>query len=83
MAKTHKIEITAMNFPDNTEIAKGDTVEWTNKMGTVHTVTADNGEFDSGNLNINDSFSHTFEAAGAVAYHCEIHKFMKGTVTAT
>ena len=81
VATTHQIEITAMNFPPNTEIAKGDTVEWTNKMDTVHTVTADNGEFDSGNLAKDASFSHTFETAGAVAYHCNIHTFMTGTVT--
>ena len=63
MAETHKIEITTMAFPPNTPIAKGDTVVWTNRMGMPHTVTADNGEFDSGHLKTDDSFSRTFEAA--------------------
>ncbi len=83
MAETHNIEIMEMAFPTNTPIATGDTVVWTNRMDMEHTVTADNGEFDSGNLKTDQSFSRTFEAAGAVAYHCDIHSFMKGTVTAT
>ena len=83
MAQTHNIEITEIAFPTNPPIAKGDTVVWTNRMGMDHTVTADDGEFDSGHLNTNQSFSRTFEAAGAFAYHCDIHNFMKGTVTAT
>ena len=83
MAQTHNIEITEIAFPTNPPIAKGDTVVWTNRMGMDHTVTADDGECYSGHLNTNQSFSRTFEAAGAVAYHCDIHNFMKGTVTAT
>jgi plastocyanin len=26
---------------------------------------------------------HTFSASGSVAYHCQIHPFMKGTVIVT
>ena len=80
---THTIEITAMNFPADTPVATGDTVMWTNRMGATHTVTADNGEFDSGNLRRDQSFSHTFTSPGAVPYHCEIHPFMTGQVTVT
>jgi plastocyanin len=58
-------------------------VTWTNRMSARHTVTADNGEFDSGQLARDQSFSHTFTAAGAVPYHCEIHPFMTGQVTVT
>jgi plastocyanin len=80
---THNIEITTMSFPADTPVAAGDTVTWTNRMNAIHTVTADNGEFDSGNLRKDQSFSHTFTSAGAVAYHCEIHPFMTGQVTVT
>ena len=52
-------------------------------MNMQHTVTADNGEFDSGVLNKDQSFSHVFAAAGVVGYHCEIHGNMVGTVTVT
>jgi plastocyanin len=80
MAQTN-IDITTMAYPDNTPLAKGDTVVWTNKMRMPHTVTADNGEFDSGRVAPNKSFSHTFAAAGQFSYHCEIHPDMTGTVS--
>jgi plastocyanin len=83
MAKTHTIEITGFAFPDNTPVAQGDTVEWINKMGMDHTVTADEGEFDSGPFGEDETFSYQFDTAGAFAYHCNIHRRMKGKVTVT
>lgn len=83
MAKTHTVEIKTMAFPANTPVEKGDTVTWINRMPMNHTVTADNGAFDSGALGNNKSFSHVFQDAGVVAYHCKIHPNMKGKVTAT
>ena len=42
MAQTHKINIQNMKFdPASVSITKGDTVEWTNRMGMAHTVTGD------------------------------------------
>ena len=81
--RTHKIDITARSFPKNTPVAKGDTVVWTNRMGMQHTVTADNGEFDSGPLAKDKSFSHVFDAPGTIPYHCDFHGDMTGTVTVT
>jgi len=78
---THKIDITSIAFPANTPVAKGDTVLWTNKMNMNHTVTADNGSFDSGTFGKDKTFSHVFDTAGTVAYHCKIHASMKGKVT--
>ena len=79
-----RIDITGFSFPANTPVAKGDTVVWTNKMRAQHTVTSDkDGEFDSGQLGQNQSFSRAFNEAGAFAYHCENHDSMKGTVTVT
>jgi plastocyanin len=83
MAQTYKVEITEMKFPDSVPVARGDTVEWTNRMGMAHTVTADNSEFDSGALSKGQTFSHVFNDAGMVSYHCEIHDFMKGAVVVT
>jgi plastocyanin len=79
MAK-HSIEIKTMAFPASTPVAKGDTVEWIDKMSMAHTVTADDGSFDSGELDPGKSFSHTFDATGTVPYHCDIHPRMKGSV---
>jgi plastocyanin len=83
MAKTYNIDIVKRAYPDDTKIAKGDTVVWTNKMGMDHTVTADNGEFDSGAFGEDATFSQTFNTAGSFPYHCEIHTSMKGKVTVT
>jgi plastocyanin len=81
MAATHQVTIDNMEFnPSTITIAAGDTVEWTNKMKVIHTATGDSGEFDSGNIAANKTFSHTFAAAGAITYHCEKHSFMTGTV---
>ena len=73
--------------PASVTIATGDTVKWTNKMAMAHTATADNDEFDSGNIKPNGgTFTHTFPTShpsGSVPYHCEIHPFMTGTVAVT
>jgi plastocyanin len=62
-------------------IEAGQTVTWTNRGFTPHTVTAIGGEFDSGRLNLGESFKVTFSTPGTFAYACTIHPSMKGTVT--
>jgi plastocyanin len=80
-ATTHQVEIKNMAFePASVSIAVGDTVEWKNTMGMAHTATGDSGEFDSGPIASNATFSNVFTTAGTIAYHCEIHPFMTGTV---
>jgi plastocyanin len=66
--------------PDERDVKVGDSVKWTNSDGATHTVTADDGAFDSGNLAGGKSFSFTFDQAGTFAYHCNIHQSMTGTV---
>jgi plastocyanin len=85
MAETRKVSINNMAYtPANLTIKVGDTVKWTNQMAFDHTVTPDKGEFpSSGHIEPQDTFSHTFGATGSVAYHCEIHPRMKGTVIVT
>jgi LPXTG-motif cell wall-anchored protein len=58
----------------------GDTVTWTNNGPSPHNATANNGSFNTGNLNKGQSASHTFTQAGTFAYICTIHPFMHGTV---
>ncbi len=67
--------------PDALEVAVGDTVTWTNEDPVPHTVTADDGAFDSGNLDQGGSFDQTFDEAGEFTYHCEVHPSMQATVT--
>lgn len=45
-----------------------------------HTVTADDGSFDSGTVEPGQTFSFTIEGNGAVTYACRIHPEMTGTI---
>jgi plastocyanin len=69
--------------PAAVEVPVGATVTWTNGGGAPHTVTADDGAFNSGNLDPGATFSQTFDSAGSFPYHCEIHPQMTGTVNVT
>ena len=79
----HQVTIEGFTYrPKEIEIGQGDTVGWTNEDGVRHTVTADAGEFDSGDISNGDpAFEHTFEDAGEIEYHCDHHGGMKGKVT--
>ena len=66
--------------PVQTAIAPGTTVTWVNNDEEAHTVTADDGLFDSGRLAPGDSYSVWFDGSGMVAYHCEPHPHMTGTI---
>jgi len=67
--------------PPDVTVEPGSTITWTNNGDEPHTVTADDGSFDSGRLNPGDSYTVAFGGQGTVAYHCEIHPEMRGSVT--
>lgn len=68
---THNVEVSNNSFtPNDLTIEVGDTVSWTLQNGT-HTVTEDNGQFNSG-LN-NFPFSQTFNSVAEVLYYCSVH----------
>ncbi len=80
--KTMTISIKNFAFnPPNATVAAGTTVTWVNDDQAPHTVTADDGAFDSGTLQPGQSYSFTFDKAGTYAYHCDIHPDMTATVT--
>ncbi|MDF2736587.1 MAG: Copper binding protein plastocyanin/azurin family [Nitrososphaeraceae archaeon] len=60
--------------------SEGNIVSWTNEDSTEHTVTADDGSFDSGPISPGDTFENTLDSPGDFGYHCEIHPFMTGVV---
>ena len=66
--------------PASVTVNVGETVTWTNAGPTVHTATASDGSFDTGNLRKGQSGSHTFDEAGTYSYICTPHPNMKGTV---
>ena len=75
--------INIVNFvfsPNDVVVSVGTTVTWTNKDSVSHTVTSDDGEFDSDMLEKGDTYSHTFDKAGVYEYHCKPHPFMRGKV---
>lgn len=83
--------------PAKLVVQAGDTVEWRNTSLLVHTVTADPDKaaraenvalpagaeaFDSGNIEPEGRFRHTFETAGHYRYFCIPHEGtgMTGTI---
>lgn len=61
-------------------IGVNNTVTWMNKDIVIHTVTATDKSFDSGNISPGGSFTFTFTTPGTYAYYCVYHNWMKGTV---
>jgi plastocyanin len=59
--------------PKTIGVAVGTTLVWTRSATHPHTVTADDGSFDSGLLRGTDQFQRTFDAAGVFAYYCDVH----------
>jgi plastocyanin len=82
---TRTVVIQGFSFnPAHITVKRGTRVTWINRDMTKHTATASNGAFDSGILRPGQSYSHTFKTAGRTnKYHCEIHPFMRGSVTVT
>ena len=58
----------------------GTIVTWTNHDGVAHSITADDGSFDSGNIAPGGTWRRTFPRAGRWTFHCTPHPFMHGTV---
>ena len=61
-------------------IGVNDTITFTNKDTSPHTVTATDHSFDSGNMKPGDSWTHQFTTAGTYTYYCVYHSWMKGTI---
>ena len=81
---TNAVRITNFAFsPATITVKAGSTVAWTNDDAIQHDVTFDSGGINSGAMNHNDTFSHTFPTAGTFHYICSIHSFMHGTVIVT
>ena len=81
----------ALFVPATVNIAAGDTVTWTNPGIITHSVTFDPGQaataanvvlpagvapFDSGTMEQDAIFSHTFTAKGTYKYVCKFHEAM-------
>ncbi len=79
-------EVSVIDFafdPGTITVPAGTTVTWTNNGNRPHTVTADDGSFDSGRLDPGEQFSQTFAQPGSFTYHCGFHPDMQATVVVT
>jgi plastocyanin len=66
--------------PPTVTTTVGTKLTWTNAGPSNHTVTANDGSFDSGPIQLNGSFSFTPTKPGTYAYRCTIHPTMSGTL---
>ena len=67
--------------PTPVSVKVGQSVEWDfEDNSTPHTVTADDGSFESCSQNSGFKFVVTFNKAGDVKYHCTLHAQMLGDV---
>lgn len=79
--QTTKVEIKGFTFtPSIIEVKKGTTVTFTNFDSVGHTVTADDGSFDTPTFKDGTSQPITFDKVGTFSYYCRPHPYMKGKV---
>jgi plastocyanin len=80
-AKDVKVSMSKLKFnPSVVTVAPGDTVIWTNDDDRGHTIVADDGSFNSGEIGLGVAWRQKFTTAGEVAYHCDHHPRMRGKV---
>ena len=78
---THAVRIEGMKFiPERLEVARGDTVVWTNKDFLPHSVTASEARVESGDLAPDKSWRFTARKKGEMHYICRLHPVMKGVL---
>jgi plastocyanin len=75
------VEIGYSNYaPARVDVLTGSSVMWSNTSARVHTVTAEDGSFDSGRVAIGQDFHHGFARPGAFPYYCRLHPTIRGEV---
>lgn len=78
-----KPDIQMKNFeyqPAEVKTRPGAELTWVNNDPVPHTITAEDGSFDSGNIMQGESFTYTFKEKGTFTYYCRIHPRMRGQV---
>jgi len=66
--------------PSRLDVLPGVAVTWSNVSQRTHTVTADDGSFDSGHLGPAARFRVVFSKPGTYRYHCTIHPSITGEI---
>ena len=79
-------EVVIKNFafsPTPLHVTAGAVLTVANDDGTAHTLTADDGSFDTGVLDGGMQMKITIDKPGRYAYHCDIHNYMTGVIEAS
>ena len=66
--------------PARIEVTAGTTIVWTNDGQVAHTVSAEDGSFESGSIEPGAGRSITFSRPGSFVFHCTPHPFMRGLI---
>ena len=75
------VKMTQESFvPDTSTVNVGATITWTNNDTVPHSVTANDGKFDSGPILPGKTYQWTAKEAGVIAYHCIFHPSMTAQV---
>jgi plastocyanin len=70
--------------PAARQVPPGTWVTWSNDGEEAHTVTAEDGSFDSGNLDPSEGFSWFFDQPDTeYEYTCTLHPWMTGAIVVT
>jgi plastocyanin/uncharacterized membrane protein len=76
-SESHVVVMKQMHFdPAQLTVKKGETVEWKNEDIYSHSVTADDGSFDSGLIAPGSMWKMTVDHPGTMGYHCKPHPNM-------
>jgi plastocyanin/3D (Asp-Asp-Asp) domain-containing protein len=78
------VRIEARDFafsPPSATVALSEPVRWENSGATQHTVTSNDGRWNSGVLNSGASYTRSFTQTGTYSYYCALHTGMEGQIT--
>jgi plastocyanin len=76
LAEESYVTVAALDDFFDAEVVRvpvGTEIEWRNLGRNPHTVTADDGSFDSGNMENGAEFAWTFDTPGVFRYYCKYH----------
>jgi len=69
--------------PMRVSVPAGTTLTWSNSGSVIHTATATNGNWDTGDIPPGGAVDITFDTAGTYSYNCNPHPWMLGQVVVT
>lgn len=69
--------------PADTMVASGNAITWTNNEAVTHNVFSSDEVFASPDLAQGDTYTVTLSEPVTVDYYCDIHQYMRGTITVT